>query len=56
MLDLVRPIADRNRIYVSTEEERRRDEEMSRLSSLIAVGVIAAPLAFIGSLIIKQGL
>ena len=51
-----RTFADRNKIYVSSEEERRRDEEMGKVSAAIAVGVLVAPLALVGSLVLGRGL
>ena len=46
-----RTFADRNKIYISSEEERRQDEEMARLSGAIAIGVLLGPLVMIGSLV-----
>eukprot|EP00955_Chlamydomonas_euryale_P095308 364930-Chlamydomonas_euryale.AAC.17 len=50
-----RGFADRNKVYVSSEEERLRDEQMNRISALIAVTVLVAPIALLGSLAAQRG-
>ena len=50
-----RTFADRNKIYVSSEEERRRDKELGRVTAAIAVGVLVAPLALVGTLVLGKG-
>lgn len=45
-----RGFADRNKVYVSSEEERRRDEEMNRVSAAIAVAVLLGPIALFAGL------
>ena len=56
MSHALRTFADRNKIYVSSEEERRRDEELGRVSAAIAVGVLVAPLALVGTLVLGKGM
>ncbi|MEW5314116.1 MAG: hypothetical protein WDW38_005636 [Sanguina aurantia] len=45
-----RRMADRNRVYVSTEKDRQSDEELARLATAIAVGVLVAPLMLVAGL------
>lgn len=40
-----RRIADRNRLYVATEEERERDKAAIKLTVVIALVVMLGPLA-----------
>ena len=51
-----RSFADRNKIYIASEEDRKRDEELGRLSSAIAVMVLVAPLALFAWLALQQQL
>ncbi|KAG2493228.1 hypothetical protein HYH03_008644 [Edaphochlamys debaryana] len=45
-----RPIADRNSIYVATEEERAADEAAARAASWVALAVILAPVVAVAAL------
>jgi tetratricopeptide (TPR) repeat protein len=49
-----RQIADRNRIYVASEEDKEMDEQMSRAATLIAVGMILGPFVLTASLILSK--
>ena len=49
-----RSIADRNRVFVSSEEDKARDLEMERISSIIALGVILGPLLLVGSIVASK--
>ena len=47
-----RAFADANRVYAASEEERRRDDEAARRAALVALGVMAAPVAGVLALVV----
>ncbi|GAX77168.1 hypothetical protein CEUSTIGMA_g4613.t1 [Chlamydomonas eustigma] len=49
-----RAFADRNKIYIASKEDKRMDEELNRISTAIAMGVLLGPLALVGSLVARQ--
>lgn len=42
-----RKIADRNRLYIATEQEKERDKASARMSMAIALATILGPILFI---------
>lgn len=46
-----RSIADRNRVFVASAESKAMDEQLAKISTIVAVGVIAGPLILVGSII-----
>ncbi len=45
-----RPLADRTKIYVQSEEERLADERAAQVASLVALAVILAPVLLVAAL------
>ncbi len=48
-------IVDRNKVYVSSPEEKEKDEAQARVAALIAVAVLLGPIALIGGLASTHG-
>jgi tetratricopeptide (TPR) repeat protein len=50
-----RAFADANRVYAASEEERQRDEAAARRAAILAIGVVAAPVAGVLALVAGGG-
>lgn len=48
---MLRRAADRNRLYVASEEEKEADQAEAAKAAAVALGVVLGPVVLIGALV-----